>query len=814
MKNLTSLALLAALASLSLPATAQFDTGAGRTGGGQSSTPWTEFKLDSKKTVQLNFRNANVDLVLDFFMKATGISIVKDPTLKEPMTVSSPKSVSLNQAFEILNAALGVRNYEMSKEGSILVIKKKQERGGGGGFDPSMLQGIMNNQQSSSELKYYKIKYAAASQVADTVNNVFAMEGQSSNPFAGFQFGGGGNQRGGGGRTAGRGGFNMSQLFGGGGSQSSVRAAADEYSNTLVVYAPRDKQRAVEDLIEQIDQVTDQPVKTQAYKLEFADATSLSQTLGTVLQNQPQIGRGANQARTSGNRQGGGGGGGFFGFIFGGQNNASTVAADTRTNSVIVTATDENQKLISELIKELDSEVPIQNNTFVIPLNNARADTVSQLLNSAFGSNGRTGNNGNTNRNNTNRNTNNNTNRNRNNGGGGGGGLGGSVIGNDLVLDMEDPMDTVDGELYTQVRTGQNFGFGQQNRNNGQQNNNLVRGQDGRLTNVPNLQGGVTIIPDPNTNSLIVVTDPANLDTINQILGQLDRIPQQVMIETIIVEVTLDQSKKLGVEWNFAQERAFGQNGVTGSAGTNFGVKPTTGTPSGFNYSLTGGNLTAFLNALQTDDKFKVLSTPRIFTSNNVQAQINISQSVPYVLSTREDNNGNLTFNYAFQDVGIVLDVTPQVSANGIVTLDVSQTANDLQGFTDFNAPIVNQRQAETTVSIKDGETIILGGIMRTTVNSKVSKIPILGDIPILGELFKSTSRQNQKTELMVFLTPHIVRTPEDAAKLVESEKEKLSPESKAALDGVIKKGDKQGQNGGIKSGPKQPGKDNSGKGN
>jgi general secretion pathway protein D len=122
--------------------------------------------------------------------------------------------------------------------------------------------------------------------------------------------------------------------------------------------------------------------------------------------------------------------------------------------------------------------------------------------------------------------------------------------------------------------------------------------------------------------------------------------------------------------------------------------------------------------------------------------------------------------------------------------MDVIQTANDLQGFTSFNAPIVNQREADTTVSVNDGETIVLGGIMRTTVNSTTNKIPLLGDIPILGNLFKSTTKEKQKTELLVFLTPHIVKNAEDAAKVKKDTVEKLSPATKNSIKDALGKGD------------------------
>ena len=178
---------------------------------------------------------------------------------------------------------------------------------------------------------------------------------------------------------------------------------------------------------------------------------------------------------------------------------------------------------------------------------------------------------------------------------------------------------------------------------------------------------------------------------------------------------------------------------------------------------------------LQTDTKFQVLSTPRIFTSNNTLAQINISQSIPYIVSTIQNTNGTNSFNYAFQNVGIVLTVTPRITSNGYVNMDVTQTANDLQGYTSFNAPIVNQREAETTVSVKDGETIVLGGIMQNQVTSTVNKLPLLGDIPLLGNLFTSRSKNTSKTELLVFLTPTVIRDPAEAKKLKEQTEKQMS---------------------------------------
>lgn len=779
-------------------ASAQFTTGGPSAGGGQSSKPaWEQFELPNK-TVQLNFRNANVDLVLDLFMKVSGITIVKDPSLKEPMTVSSPKAVPIKQAFEILNAALGLRNFQMEKQGSLIVIKpRRQENNGGfGGMTPEQLQQLMgggNNQKV--ELKVYRITYASASEVARVINEVFAQQEAANNPFSQFQFGGGGrnNQRGG------RGGFNFGGMNFGSQQGSSIRASSDDFSNSVIVNAPRDKQHDVEALIEEIDKLTDAPLQTKVFPLEYAAASDLVTTVQTVLTANAPTGRG----NTGQSNQGG-----FNSFIrriSGPGSGEANVAADTRSNSLIISATEAAMKVVENLIAELDKEVEVENTTFVIPLDNARADNVADLLNNAFGTRNtgnRTGNTNNRTGNNNNRNTGGGGNRNT---GGGGSGRGiddgpTRVVpdgkgGGEVVMDFEEG--GVEGELYTQVRTQQgNFGFGNQGRTQqGGGTSNVARNADGRLVNVRDLGGQVTIIPDPNTNSLIIVTAPENMDLIRSILGQIDRIPEQVMIETLIVEATLDKALKLGVEWNYNQ-------GSNGNAATSYGLQNANPSLQGLRYTYTSGALTSFLNALATDDKFQVLSTPRIFTSNNVEAEINISQSIPYILSTREDANGNLTYNYAFQDVGIVLNVVPRITQNGTVTMDVTQTANDLQGFTDFNAPIVNQRQAFTTVSVNDGETIVLGGMMRSTVTSKVKKLPLLGDIPLLGELFKTRDKNEVKTELLVFLTPRIVRNPEEGARLTADEKKRLSEESQKAMQKAMPP---TGTNGsGIKAGPKK----------
>jgi len=304
--------------------------------------------------------------------------------------------------------------------------------------------------------------------------------------------------------------------------------------------------------------------------------------------------------------------------------------------------------------------------------------------------------------------------------------------------------------------------------------------EDGQMMNIRDLTGKVNVMADANTNSLIVVTLPSNMRIIRPIIEQIDKIAPQVMIETVIVEANLDKTTKLGVEWNFLKGRGIGS--------TNYTLQTAKDPLEGLKYTLSGSDYKVFLNALQTDTRFKVLSTPRIFTSNNVKAEINVSQQVPYITAQQSTATTGLISNYDFKNVGVVLTVTPRITAAGEVSMEVVQSADDLQGFTTYNAPIINHRQASTTASVKDGETIVVGGIIRKTTNLTENKIPLLGDIPLLGHLFKSTSRTNGQTELMVLLTPHIVRTPEEARRLREEEEKRLSKGSNEAIKDILNK--------------------------
>ncbi len=724
---------------------------------------WDNLKLDSKARIKLSFRNANIDNVIAMIQNASHVTIVKDPQLMGPITVTTADPVSLTEAFHVFNSVLKLKGYELFRDRKLLVITLiKKPVPPVPPIAPPMVQMTPPVDPNSSIVKFYPLSFASANQVARAINEIFASGGPQPGQQFGIVFGGQGGRPG---------------QPGAPGPQ--VHASFEEFSNSVIVNAPPAQQTQVADLIKEIDKQQSQPQRSKSYELIYASATEVLPTVQSVLE--------ANQSKGKGSKDGNSQ---IFSFFFGfGGNSQNVAVADSRTNSIIVTGTEDLLKVADQLISSLDHKMPVMSTTFVFPLENARSDTVANLLTAAFGQRQGVQNNGRTVITPTN-------NVFKNNGSNSAGARSGADSGKtddkNLALKMQDP-NAESGDLLTSVGVAQRFSFSSDGQGRGRNSTGESMGHnsDGKVIGVHDLTGQVTAIADPNTNSVIIVTAPDNVDLVKKVLDELDKLPEQVMIQTIVVEATLDRSKQFGLEWNYANGKILGNSGTKGNTSQTFGLANANPALQGFSYALTGGDLTAFFNMLQTDTKFQVLSTPRIFTTNNMQAQINISQSIPYIVSTIQNTNGTNSFNYAFQDVGIVLTVTPHITSNGYVTMDVIQTANDLQGFTTFNAPIVNQREAETTVSAKDGETIILGGMIRNQVQATTNKIPLLGDIPVLGNLFQHTSHDKQKTELLVFLTPRVVRDPAEAKKLKDDAQKDMSPQTSQMVKEATKKGGK-----------------------
>jgi general secretion pathway protein D len=300
-------------------------------------------------------------------------------------------------------------------------------------------------------------------------------------------------------------------------------------------------------------------------------------------------------------------------------------------------------------------------------------------------------------------------------------------------------------------------------------------------------QQNFKISPDKATNSLIIFADPYTYNNVVETIKYLDIPRKQVYVKAFIMEVKTNKDFKFGVEWtafeDFKYDHGEKIGGVLARTGTSFVTSPAD-LPAGpllgvIGQAITinkGGaeitfpNMTSFINAMAKDTDVNVISTPQIITMDNKQAEIKVGANIPYI--TKEDTdatNINRTVRtYDYRDVGVTLKLTPQINQHGNVRMEIFQEITTLvpgQGAGEF-APTTLKRSATTTVTVKDGTTMVIGGLIGETLTMGNTRVPGLGSIPILGYLFKTVSRNREKTNLYIFLTPAIIDTEEKAGAL------------------------------------------------
>jgi general secretion pathway protein D len=310
----------------------------------------------------------------------------------------------------------------------------------------------------------------------------------------------------------------------------------------------------------------------------------------------------------------------------------------------------------------------------------------------------------------------------------------------------------------------------------------------------------IRFIADEVTNAIIVTTYPRLYKEIEETIKKLDRMPRQVLIEVLAAEVVLTDDTKLGIEWAIRNGRftfSNTQNSLSGSNLSNAPSLPAQGlipgggslggglVPLGFNmFTFAASEFIAALNALATENRVNVLSSPSIMTSENKKAIINVSTSVPIVTSQQVpvsaggDTGNSITQSVEYKDAGIILTVTPRIGEGGTVSLDVKQEVNDV-GENEpppINSPRFRKREAETSVVLLNNQTLVLGGLIQNKRTRIRTGIPFLNRIPVLGYLFGATEEKIEKTELLMLITPRVVGTALDAARITE-QKRRGSPE-------------------------------------
>ena len=581
----------------------------------------------------------------------------------------------------------------------------------------------------------------------------------------------------------------------------NVNVSHNDRLNIVVVSSDPRNFSIIEKVINELDKEQTQE-EIRLYFLKFADAETLVPSLQDLFEGGSA---GVDRERPWWERrfreptEGDGAGFGVQGEVH--------LVADLRLNAILISTSAQNFETIDGLIKKLDVNMPDQEwGTRMYKLKYADAENVAAIINNVYqGSSGNTGNFffflAERQRNQTQ------------------GSLAGNVTAEpyptlnavivstatqrnfDLITAFINSMDTPTPEGQREVteairleygnadhlqevldqvwegEEGTDFNFGRFFASGGRQEQ-----QD-----INSLRGKVTVFADADTNSLIVTTRQRYLSAVRALIKKLDFVRGQVWIDIQILEVTLDETTKLGIELTAQEKRIFGTsvspgNPLIGEFESQLGLEQEI---SGFNIGLATKEYLSLIHALMRENKVQTLSTPSLLTRDSWNATWSSGRRIPYLQSVDTTSILGETvtqplFNYDFIDppVGINISLTPYIARSQVgedgkrtIGLDIENiSASNFIEFTDFNAPITDDNAISVYIDVEDGQQIVVGGIIRKKQKQEENKLPILGDIPLIGRLFKNTETAVEDTEIVIIITPHIVdiNNPEDLEKLKE----------------------------------------------
>jgi general secretion pathway protein D len=343
--------------------------------------------------------------------------------------------------------------------------------------------------------------------------------------------------------------------------------------------------------------------------------------------------------------------------------------------------------------------------------------------------------------------------------------------------------------------------------------------------------GGITITPDKASNSLVIVASPADYQNLAQVIKNLDKRRRQVYVEAMIIEASIDKLRDLGVQWRMAATKGgkpvaiggFGtidqtafQNILQGLQGAsagglgNFLTVPLTSVSSSGSVVtniLTVPGFAALFNLNDFRDTINVLSTPQILTSDNKEAEIVVGENVPFITQSQTSVSTAITSggtavpgilnSIVRQDVGIILRITPQITEGDHVKLDIyeeiSSVKNQSDQLTISLGPTLTKRSTKTSVVVKDNQVVVIGGLMQDNDEETVTKVPVLGDIPLLGNLFKSKHVTKNKVNLIIFLDPHIIKGPDRLGEITREKQKEFAAANEQYVEGELRVTFKEG---------------------
>jgi len=305
----------------------------------------------------------------------------------------------------------------------------------------------------------------------------------------------------------------------------------------------------------------------------------------------------------------------------------------------------------------------------------------------------------------------------------------------------------------------------------------------------PVISKGVEIVADKATNSLVITANKADYAVLENVIKKLDIPRRMVYLEALIMEVKAEKDFAVGVEWvggfTYGDDKGIVFGGSRSGDGSSLPSLDNPSLPKGFSMGLvnefieingqTFPSISAILNAYKQDSDVHIISTPQILTTDNEEAEIKVGENVPYITSRQENQTLNDFSNYEYKDVGVTLKITPQINQENVVRLqvyvEVIKIKNEGVALA-TNTPTTFKRTAQTTVIIQDNNTLVIGGIIGDDVSDNLYKVPLLGDIPGLGWLFKTQSQTVDRVNLYIFLTPRIIRNPAEALAVTKQKRD------------------------------------------
>ncbi len=710
--------------------------------GSSDQKPDTAIKPDQPKRpgssdrITINFDNADLRTVIKFISELTGKNFVVDDKVKGTVTIISPTDITVDEAYQVFLSVLEMKGFTVVEAGRVLKVVPSAEARYRDIETLRVEESIRVGREDRMITQLIPLRHASANDLRGLLTPLVSKESQ---------------------------------------------IVAYQPTNTLIITDYASNIRRLQSLIREMDvESTDE--KITVHQLKYASAQTLATELLSLMdkgaqrtstparpvapkpatQPTPPGARAPTQAQpvqTAPAEESA-------------ALSASKLVPDERTNSLIIIASEAETRKILELVEKLDVPLPPgRKKIHVYYLENAKAEEVLQVLSQLSGRGGAGVGYGTSSGLGTSR-----------AGLGSTTGIGSSGLGG---LGSTSGLSHTTGLGSTGLGTGRQTGLG--TAGPGIFSSGIERGARAAI-----LGEDVVVVADKATNAIIVMAPPEDYETVKELISKLDVWRPQVLVEALIAEVSLTKTKSLGVEWRLAERvdssgRETGIQTGTGPASLDFS------TAAQFLFGVFKGpitiagqeftNLRAVLRAFQRAEDVNILSTPHILTLNNEEAEIVVAQNIPFLKSqtgTAESTTPGTTTpttavlqTFEFKDVGIILRITPQISKGKFVRLNIFQEVSDVgaqQVLT--TTPTTFKRQAKTVVVVENGQTVVIGGLIQDSQRQSTSGVPCLGSIPLLGNLFRTQSvGPQEKRNLLIFITPHIVNTPEDMAGITEQKK-------------------------------------------